>query len=253
MKRIVIALLLAPFLTFSQSNDYFSYIENNKDKWTYYISKNQIGNVFDGIKEEISKYAKICTANQYCLEVRQTNDDEIYISLNEGRIIPGPSGIGPSGVAYNSRSYKDESDIFLLEYKKRVESLFSGVKGDYIDPTLILEIAFNNDPKTIERFADDRPNFIEDGSSFYLNEYFSNDNDYQVILRGRISSVPFDELNQFLKAYPNAQVLKPFSEFFNLLKINSSIQIKLSGMGMEDVLSFSLKGSSKALSIFSLN
>jgi len=269
MNKILFYLCLISYsFSFSQSNDYSSYRANqNTDKWTNYILKSETGNVFDGIKERVSRGAKICTSYQYCLTVSQVNDGQIFFSLTEGSRRPGIPK-------------KFDGEIFLKEFKKRVESFlaeknqgFGGKLKDFLDDgkvekdkfddntsiSLIIQIAFNNDPKTMQKFSDIMPNI--EGSTLNLNDYFYkvDSKDNQVILNGIYTvngqeySVSPANLQKFLSDFPNAEVLKPSIDFFNLLKSNSSIQIKLSGMGMVDVLSFTLKGSSKALSIFSLN
>lgn len=272
MNKILFYLCLISYsFSFSQSNDMISYTANqNTDKWINYLSKSERGNVFDGIKEYVSRGAKICNINEYCLEVWQVNDGQIYFSLTEDYRRLGPAGY------YN----KLDDEIFLKEFKKRVESFlveknqgFGGKLKDFLDDgkvekdkfdddtsiSLIIQIAFNNDPKTMQKFSDIMPNI--ERYTLNLNDYFYkvDSKDSQVILNGIYTvngqeySVSPANLQKFLSDFPNAEVLKPSIDFFNLLKSNSSIQIKLSGMGMVEVLSFSLKGSSKALSIFSLN
>tara|TARA_B100000579_G_C22844696_1_gene863650 strand:- start:3329 stop:4072 length:744 start_codon:yes stop_codon:yes gene_type:complete len=245
MKKILFFICVFCFnISFSQYSDFLSYDANrNSDKWTYLVSKQQTGNVFDGINEEVIRHAKICNENQDCLKLRQENDGEIYYSLDEALYI--------LGVSPNLDNRIPESNVFLLVYTERVESFNQEKeKFDNTDTSLRLEIAFNDDPDTIEKFEDISPN--TNRGTLSMNKYFSDDNskDIQVSVRQRIYNIPSEELDLFIKKYPMAKVVKPLSNFFNLLKSNSSIQIKMSGMGSQKVMSFSLKGSSKALSIF---
>jgi hypothetical protein len=230
MNKIIFYLcLISCSFSFSQYNDFLSYDTNrNSNKWTYFISK-QEGNVFDGFNEEVIRHAKICNIYQDCLKLRQENDGEIDYRLDDGFF----------------DTYMWELERFNLEKEKGFDEFNINT-----DTKLRLEIAFNNDPKTIEKFKDISPN-INTGT-LSMNKYFSDDDskDIQATLNGKIVTIPPEELVRFIKAYPSAEILKPLSNFFNLLKSNSSIQIKMSGMGYQKVISFTLNGSSKALSTF---
>lgn len=230
MKKLLFYFCLISYsFSFSQYNDFLSYDTNrNSDKWTYFISK-QEGNVFDGFNEEVIRHAKICNIYQHCLRLRQENDGEIDYYLDVDFFA----------------SYMWELERFNLEKEKGFVEYNINT-----DTTLRLEIAFNDDPKTIEKFKDVSPNINR--GTLSMNKYFSDDDskDIQATINGKIITIPPEELVQFIKAYPSSEILKPLSNFLNLLKSNSSIQIKMSGMSYQQVISFTLNGSSKALSLF---